>query len=256
MIRPFRWEASLLAKRGAPRRVNHRFSFFPPFPHNWYDHDAARQWRDPRSLLETIRAFRSQINSLSRLWLHPRGVAGSQGDSRAWNDGGAGQKHHDHPTRRTHAVTPADHNYTRALDSRAVDHPRRSNPGLPVLRIVVSLLSRSNRVTDAYYCPQAAFLSWISVYALPCCLVSLALLACLLSSDFFFVLLSFARLSERIVWEFVFFRSFSTQWYFSNVAKCLHSLNSPAIVRCVTYDFSFQFYVRNTLKTLGMLFVR
>lgn len=37
--------------------------------------------RSPRSLLETIRAFRSQINSLSRLWSHPRGAAGSQGIS-------------------------------------------------------------------------------------------------------------------------------------------------------------------------------
>lgn len=43
--------------------------------------------RSPRSLLETIRAFRSQINSLSRLWSHPRGAAGSQGDSR-WDHGG------------------------------------------------------------------------------------------------------------------------------------------------------------------------
>lgn len=43
--------------------------------------------RSPRSLLETIRAFRSQINSLSRLWSHPRGAAGSQGDS-CWDHGG------------------------------------------------------------------------------------------------------------------------------------------------------------------------
>lgn len=35
--------------------------------------------RDSRSLLETMRASRSQINSLSRLWSDPRGAAGSLG---------------------------------------------------------------------------------------------------------------------------------------------------------------------------------
>ena len=86
MIRPFRWEKHHCYRNEArcdawttdsSLFLFSSLSLSPPVAE--YDHDAARQWRDRRSLLETIRAFRSQINSLSRLWSHPRGVAGSRG---------------------------------------------------------------------------------------------------------------------------------------------------------------------------------
>jgi len=96
--------------RREPRRF---FAVWPYIVSLTRSRRRTKTMRSPRSLLETIRAFRSQINSLSRLWSHPRGAAGSQGDSR-WDHGGiARAKHHDYPTR-THAVTPADHSYMRA----------------------------------------------------------------------------------------------------------------------------------------------
>lgn len=109
-----------------------------------------RQWRDPRSLPETIRVFRSQINSLSRLWSHPRGAAGSQGDDDSRLDHGGGKSTMTTLRAHTRTVTPGGRNYTRnTLESIP---PTPLNPGITaLLRIVVS--------TNAYYCAPA----WISV---------------------------------------------------------------------------------------------
>lgn len=75
--------------------------------------------RSPRSLLETIRAFRSQINSLSRLWSHPRGAAGSQGISLGswWHCQG------ESTMTTLHAHTPS-RLLTTAIRGLRLDHPR------------------------------------------------------------------------------------------------------------------------------------
>lgn len=50
-----------------------------------------------------------------------------------------GREYHDYPTTRTHAVTPADHSYTRGLP--ALDHPRIVLATLLLLPLLLLLLA-------------------------------------------------------------------------------------------------------------------
>lgn len=105
-----------------------------------------RQWRDPRSLPETIRVFRSQINSLSRLWSHPRGAAGSQGDDDSRLDHGGGKSTMTTLRAHTRTVTPGGRNYTRNYPGIHPSNPAesRDNSATTNCRVHQRLLLRSS----------------------------------------------------------------------------------------------------------------